>query len=60
MILIVSSVTDKVVDVVSYAPQNIAPYDIAKARSVMNECERHVNFARLEELPDDWEERPHK
>lgn len=22
----------------------------------MHECDRHVNFARMEECPDDWEE----
>ena len=44
----------------SQSPHSVAPYDIAKARSVMNECERHVNFARLEELPEDWDEKAHK
>ncbi|KAK3095377.1 hypothetical protein FSP39_013964 [Pinctada imbricata] len=32
------------------------PYDIAKARSLMHECDRHVNFARMEDCPDDWED----
>ncbi|ESO93039.1 hypothetical protein LOTGIDRAFT_119842, partial [Lottia gigantea] len=30
--------------------------DIPKARNLMSECERHVNFARREERPDDWED----
>ncbi|PIK49489.1 putative KAT8 regulatory NSL complex subunit 3, partial [Apostichopus japonicus] len=37
------------------------PYDIARARLVMNECERHVGFARAnpsdERTDEDWEEK---
>ena len=45
------------IDVVGTGPDPVVPYDINKARTVMNECERHVSFARMEEGPEDWEER---
>jgi regulatory NSL complex subunit 3 len=49
---------DDFIDVVADASNKQSlPYDIAKAVNVMQECERYVNFARLEEVPDDWEER---
>ena len=33
------------------------PYDQAKARSAMNECDRHVALTRPQQIGDDWEER---
>jgi len=39
----------------------VLPYDKEKACTLMNECERNVNFARAAEVPDDtWEERVNK
>jgi len=39
----------------------VLPYDKEKACTLMNECERNVNFARVTEVPDDtWEERINK
>jgi len=35
----------------------VPSFDQVKARSIMNECETNVNFARLEEVSDDWEEK---
>lgn len=34
----------------------IKAYDTVKARSLMNECERHVSVVRMEESPEEWEE----
>ena len=31
-------------------------YDIAKAKTVMAECEKHVNFVSSKRTPDTWEE----
>ncbi|XP_038070640.1 KAT8 regulatory NSL complex subunit 3-like [Patiria miniata] len=34
------------IDVVTPSPSNMVAYDSGRAHSVMNECQRHVNFAR--------------
>ncbi|KAL3865186.1 hypothetical protein ACJMK2_006802 [Sinanodonta woodiana] len=47
---------DLPLDVVNVAARPGPLYDVTKARTLMNECERHVNFARMEESPEDWED----
>lgn len=45
------------VDVCSITEPSKPPYDMAKAKTLMQECGRHVPLMRTEESAEDWEER---
>lgn len=47
------------VDVCEEPPVSVSSsitYDVAKAKAVMAECEKHVNFVCSKRTPDTWEE----
>ena len=49
--------TDDVIDVESEDPPPVCTYDVNKALTVMNECHINANFARIEDIGEDWEEK---
>ena len=44
------------IDVQQVSPPPALPYDLSKARNLMNECERHANLVRTEDVGQDWED----
>lgn len=43
------------IDIDTPVPDPEINYDPVRARNLMNECEKHVNFARTTDVPEDWE-----
>ena len=53
--------SSEIIDIETVDDVCVLPYDKEKACTLMNECERNVNFARADEVPDDtWEEKINK
>lgn len=48
------------IDVVSVPSTPTPIYDSEKAKTLMEECERHASFARVDDGEDDWEEKVSK
>lgn len=51
---------DDIIDIESLPPEQPIIYDAAKAKHLMEECERHASFAKpktLEDICCDWEEK---
>jgi len=56
-----SAADNSEIDVETIDDVCVLPYDKGKACTLMNECERNVNFARATEVSDDmWEDRINK
>jgi len=49
--------SDVEVDVETHPVDPVTQYDATKARNLMYECEKHVNFARPNDVDDDWEQK---
>jgi hypothetical protein len=49
------------IDVEGVETRPPVPYDVAKGKLIMKECERHLQFVRDNEVPDEeWEDKVNK